>query len=68
MNPIQSSLKADNEAASCCGGPAPDHADACCVKDANAKAAGEDGCGCNSKADNLQKAKTNICCAKLLSA
>ena len=31
----------------CCGGPAPEEAaDACCVKDANAKAAGESGCGC----------------------
>ncbi len=33
-------------AAGCCGGPAPVGADACCVKDADAKAAGLDGCGC----------------------
>ncbi|MGZ5444028.1 MAG: FAD-dependent oxidoreductase [Thermoanaerobaculia bacterium] len=33
-------------AAACCGGPAPKEADACCVKDADAKAAGETGCGC----------------------
>lgn len=32
--------------AACCGGPAPKEADACCVKDADAKAAGEAGCGC----------------------
>jgi hypothetical protein len=32
-------------AAACCGGPAP-NADACCVNDAEAKAAGEPGCGC----------------------
>ncbi len=31
----------------CCGGPAPKEADACCVADVEAKAAGEDGCGCD---------------------
>jgi hypothetical protein len=36
-------------AASCCGGPAPAHVDACCVRDAEAKAAGAEGCGCGSK-------------------
>lgn len=30
----------------CCGGPAPAGVDACCVKDADAKAAGDVGCGC----------------------
>lgn len=30
----------------CCGGPAPAGADACCVQDAAAKAAGENGCVC----------------------
>jgi hypothetical protein len=33
-------------AAGCCGGLAPAASGACCVKDAEAKAAGEDGCGC----------------------
>jgi thioredoxin reductase len=33
----------------CCGGPAPDRADACCVADAVAKDAGTSGCGCGSK-------------------
>ncbi|HLF09342.1 MAG TPA: NAD(P)-binding domain-containing protein [Dehalococcoidia bacterium] len=33
---------------SCCGGPAPIGADACCVLDAEAKAAGESGCGCST--------------------
>lgn len=33
-------------AAGCCGGPAPAGADACCAKDAEAKAHGESGCGC----------------------
>jgi thioredoxin reductase len=32
----------------CCGGPAPAGAQACCVKDAEAKAAGLEGCGCGS--------------------
>ncbi len=33
--------------AGCCGGPAPAETDACCVKDAEAKAAGKSGCGCS---------------------
>ena len=33
--------------AACCGGPAPAGVAACCIKDANAKAAGQAGCGCN---------------------
>jgi hypothetical protein len=32
---------------SCCGGPAPAGAQACCADDAAAKAAGQSGCGCN---------------------
>jgi hypothetical protein len=32
--------------AGCCGGPAPAAVDACCVKDADVKAAGGTGCGC----------------------
>ncbi len=35
------------EAAGCCGGPAPAEVDACCVKDAEAKAVGKSGCGCS---------------------
>jgi hypothetical protein len=37
-------------ATGCCGGPAPAGADACCVKDADAKAAGLEGCGCGAAA------------------
>jgi hypothetical protein len=33
---------------SCCGGPAPADVDACCVQDAEAKAVGQDGCGCGA--------------------
>ncbi len=38
----------DGDDTACCGGPAADDASACCVKDAEAKAAGEAGCGCAS--------------------
>lgn len=38
----------DTAATECCGGPALDDAEACCVKDADAKAAGLGGCGCPS--------------------
>jgi hypothetical protein len=33
---------------SCCGGPAPAEVEACCAQDAEAKADGQDGCGCGS--------------------
>ena len=33
----------------CCGGPAAEGVDACCVKDAEAKASGQPGCGCGHK-------------------
>ncbi len=32
----------------CCGGPAPEGAGACCARDAEVKATGGTGCGCNS--------------------
>lgn len=32
----------------CCGGAPPAGADACCVRDADVKAAGGTGCGCGS--------------------
>jgi thioredoxin reductase len=32
----------------CCGGPAPEEANACCVDDAVAKAEGKSGCGCGT--------------------
>ena len=32
--------------AACCGGPAPAASGACCALDAEARAAGQDGCGC----------------------
>jgi hypothetical protein len=40
-------VEASGEAASCCGGPAPAEVDACCAQDAEAKAGGHEGCGCD---------------------
>ncbi len=41
---------AENEAAGCCGGPAPSKVDACCLTDAVAKDEGRAGCGCGAAA------------------
>ena len=41
-------------AGACCGGPAPKGTDACCVDDANAKAAGASGCGCSTAAKSFR--------------
>lgn len=49
------------EAASCCGGPAKDNADACCVKDEVAKALGAPDCGCGAFA--VVKEPVAACCA-----
>ena len=49
----------------CCGGPAAKETDACCVKDAVAKEAGEMGCGCGaprSAEDSRPAAATASCC------
>ncbi|GLS31036.1 Pyridine nucleotide-disulphide oxidoreductase [Mesorhizobium albiziae] len=37
-----------DETSGCCGGPAPIEANACCVRDADAKAAGASGCSCGT--------------------
>ena len=42
------------EAAGCCGGPAPAGVEACCVQDADAKAAGESGCGCGAEKETVK--------------
>lgn len=46
---------------SCCGGPAPIETNACCSEDAKAKAAGRDGCGCDSNSVAIKTA-SNSCC------
>jgi hypothetical protein len=38
---------------SCCGGPPPTGAAACCAKDAEVKASGGNGCGCNAQGSVL---------------
>lgn len=40
----------EGASAGCCGGPAPSDVDACCVADAQAKSAGQSGCGCRTAA------------------
>ena len=49
------------EASDCCGGSAPLGVQACCVADADAKAAGESGCGCGGSAPK-QEAVSPACC------
>lgn len=46
----------------CCGGPAPAQVDACCVADAEAKAAGQSGCGCGSARTPETVAEPAGCC------
>jgi Pyridine nucleotide-disulphide oxidoreductase len=48
-------LNPTTKAESCCGGPAPSSADACCVDDARAKARGETGCGCAATAPHASQ-------------
>jgi len=52
------------ETAGCCGGPAPAGVDACCVKDAEAKAGGEAGCGCADASAHVTPAPAPaaVCC------
>jgi thioredoxin reductase len=44
-------LRKAEDNSGCCGGPSKVDASACCVKDEVAKADGETGCGCGSKAE-----------------
>jgi hypothetical protein len=55
-------LPAAGDAAACCGGPAPAGVDACCVKDAEAKAAGDAGCGCAPVEAKPEPTKPSGCC------
>ena len=48
------------QSAGCCGGPAPQGTDACCVQDAQAKASGCADCGCSAA-----RPKASACCAVL---
>jgi hypothetical protein len=44
--PAPSPVATGEAEAGCCGGPAPDPASGCCVADVEAKAEGQQGCGC----------------------
>jgi thioredoxin reductase len=46
----------------CCGGRASEGVDACCVRDAEAKAAGQSGCGCGSKPATQAPVPAAACC------
>lgn len=44
----------ETASSACCGGPAPVESNACCAEDAEAKAAGESGCGCAETTEKLR--------------
>lgn len=46
----------------CCGGPAAEETNACCAKDADAKAAGEAGCGCGAPSHESRDSETPAAC------
>lgn len=48
------------ETPGCCGGAPPEGSDACCKRDAEAKAEGRAGCGCSPPATAAAKGS---CCA-----
>ena len=48
----------------CCGGPVPEGVVACCVKDAEAKAIGEEGCGCGT-APVRASTPPAVCCGTM---
>jgi hypothetical protein len=45
----------------CCGGAAPQGADACCALDASIKSTGGSGCGCAKPAVNGARQKGGCC-------
>jgi hypothetical protein len=51
---------AADAAAACCGGPSPAEG-ACCAQDADAKSAGEDGCGCSPTSAAPRRVETSCC-------
>ena len=64
MSLLKKSTKDENvvqRGEGCCGGPAPEGVTACCAKDAEAKAIGEEGCGCGT-APVQASAPPSACC------
>lgn len=57
-------VSAANTSSGCCGGLAPKETNACCLDDAAAKAAGEEGCGCPSVAIPVPVVKATGCCGR----
>ncbi len=49
------------ESEGCCGGAPPEGVNACCLKDADAKSAGESGCGCGDKAEAGPRPAATCC-------
>lgn len=47
----------------CCGGSVPKDTDACCVADAESKAAGEGGCGCGDTPSSDNNSAQGACCS-----
>jgi hypothetical protein len=58
---VESTTDQEGRASMCCGGPAPSGTDACCARDAEAKSAGDNGCGCGSTAPAPTTRKTACC-------
>lgn len=54
-------VNAPEQPAACCGGPAPQEMSACCVQDADAKAAGQAGCGCAAPRSAEANAPVSCC-------
>jgi hypothetical protein len=52
----------EKKTSSCCGGPAPAEVDACCVRDAEARAEGKSGRGCGTKAAPVIQPQVASCC------
>lgn len=57
-----STTQATGTPSTCCGGPAPMGADACCARDAEVKSTGGTGCGCGS-APVAPRTRKAGCCA-----
>lgn len=45
----------------CCGGAAPEGAEACCALDADIKSTGGSGCGCGARTASSAKQKGGCC-------
>ena len=54
-------LQAKEVQTGCCGGAAPEGADACCVLDAEIKSTGGSGCGCAPRAASGASRKGGCC-------